>query len=70
MFYNLRDLFKQSCENVNEKKYILGGNNGNYKESEIGFFKIGNEENSINLGEIPKRVSKILKNFINQLEKF
>jgi len=69
MFYILRDLFKQSCENINEKIYILGGNNGNYKESEIGFFKIGNEEKSINLKEIPKRVSKFLKNFINELEK-
>lgn len=70
MFNELKDLFKQSCENVREERYILGGNNANYKESEIGFFKIGNEEDSINLKEISKRVSKFLGDFINQLEKF
>lgn len=70
VFYSLRAIFEESCVSIGEKKYTLGGNNGGFYESEIGFFKIGDDSESINLNELPTRFGDFVESFIMRLDNF
>ncbi len=70
IFKSLKSDFEKTCQKIdaiNEKKgsvkYHLGGNRASYKESEFGYFIIGNNDNEISLSELPTIFSDFLKEF-------